>query len=230
MERIEKLWKLICSSDIDEGCDVSPLRVSVPWCENESAAVIFIRNCMDRDTLYREKGRPSEQKYRSLAGTLLAAYFTAAAYFTVEHWIFPRLEDSSVKRDIVAGSTNMTTQLPCHTCSKLGHWMADFPLNKSSKPSGSDKQNDTMQNNQQKHKKKKKSRVKFANLIVEETLGRNFGECKSLMLTRIILTEMSIYASLPSHIRTSNRVHHQAVVLRYFSHSVGFLHKPCAHN
>ena len=31
---------------------------------------------------------------------------------------------------------------PYYTCGNLGHWMADCPQNKSSKPSESDKQND----------------------------------------------------------------------------------------
>ena len=45
------------------------------------------------------------------------------------------------------------------------------------------KENDSGQNNQQKHKKK--SRVKFANLTVEETLGRDFDHC-NLSITSTI--------------------------------------------
>ena len=69
--------------------------------------------------------------------------------------------------------------------------MADCPQNKSNSPSGekeeeiANKVSDSGKNNQQEHKKKK-SRVKFANLTVEETLGRDFDDCSSSMLTLIL--------------------------------------------
>ena len=80
----------------------------------------------------------------------------------------------------------MTTQFPCHTCGKLGHWMDDCPHNKSSKPSVSinatDKVNESA--TAKKSNKRGKKHVKFANLTVEETIA--FDDCNLSMLTHAI--------------------------------------------
>ena len=121
--------------------------------------------------LYREKVNMVNRNIDHWPTTLLGVYTE------VEHWLSPRLADSSIQRPTavaVAPSVDMTTQFPCHTCGKLGHWMVDCPQNKSSKPSVSVKRNDALDKviesaTVKKNKKREKKHVKFDNLTVEET-------------------------------------------------------------
>ena len=107
----------------------------VPGFQDESSAVHHFYSKVDAQrysALHREKVNLVNRNIDHWPTALLGAYSE------VEKWKSQRLADNSVQRPTtftVAGPVDMATQFHCHTCGKLGPWMADCPHNKSCKPS-----------------------------------------------------------------------------------------------